>query len=76
MATSPKPPAPKPVKGWAILDPEGFCQMVSACDSDKFIWRKFTKPVSGMAKLLEFSQADYEKVGYRAIRVTITPCKP
>ena len=76
MKTSKKPSATKPVKGWAIFDQEGYCQIVCVCDSEKFIWRKLTKPQKIMGKLLEISQSDYEKNGYRAIQVDIIPHKP
>ena len=63
---------PEAQNGWAIYDPEGLIDMVCVCESDKFIWRKFTKPLL-MPIVPDFTQEDYERMGYRAIRVLITP---
>lgn len=66
MATSTKP---KAVEGWAIIDPDGFMQMVAHCDSPKFIWRKFLMLKAYDEEEMQF----YKKQGYKAVRVTITP---
>jgi hypothetical protein len=70
--TSPKTPSAKnvkPVKAWAIVDNDGFMPTVSACTSEKFVWRKFM-----MLKAYDEGEMQfYKRNGYRAIRVLITP---
>ena len=62
-----KPQKPKAVKGWAIVDEEGFMHMIAACESDKFIWRKY------IGKDTTFTRELYERQGRHSIRVTISP---
>ena len=69
MTSRSTPKAPKPVKAWAILDEDGLMHDVCVCDSQKFIWRRF----SGLRAYNEEATKHYKSLGYRCIRVLITP---
>lgn len=66
MANKSKASAIKPVKAWAILTDSNLFARIVVCDSEKFIWRK-------VCDYYDMSQEALEQMGFRCIRVTITP---
>jgi hypothetical protein len=68
MSNSRKPSAKKPksVKGWALVREDNQICEVELCDSQKWLWRKYTK-------IYAITELELRNMGYRAVHVRITP---